>query len=86
MKQFDYTLKTEQGIHARPAGLLVKEANRFPGTEIKLSLQDRSAGATQLLRLMSLGAKQGDTVTVTVSGGDEQGAFAAMQTFFANHL
>ena len=29
MKTFDYTVKDELGIHARPAGLLVKEAKNF---------------------------------------------------------
>ena len=29
MKTFDYTIKDELGIHARPAGLLVKEAKKF---------------------------------------------------------
>ena len=30
MKEFKYTIKDELGIHARPAGLLVKEAAAFP--------------------------------------------------------
>lgn len=29
MKSFEYTVKDELGIHARPAGLLVKEAKKF---------------------------------------------------------
>ena len=29
MKTFEYTIKDELGIHARPAGLLVKEAKKF---------------------------------------------------------
>ena len=86
MKQFTYTLTSPHGIHARPAGLLAKEAARFPGTEITVSHGEKSAGATQLLRLMSLGVKQGDTVTVAVSGGNEQGAMKAMEAFFANQL
>lgn len=86
MKQFTYTLTSPHGIHARPAGLLAKEAARFPETEITVSHGEKSAGATQLLRLMSLGVKQGDTVTVAVSGGDEQGAMTAMESFFANQL
>ena len=30
MKEFKYVIKDEQGIHARPAGLFVKEAAAFP--------------------------------------------------------
>lgn len=29
MKTFEYTIKDELGIHARPAGLLVKEAKKY---------------------------------------------------------
>ena len=29
MKTFEYTIKDELGIHARPAGMLVKEAKNF---------------------------------------------------------
>ena len=29
MKTFEYTIKDELGIHARPAGMLVKEAKKF---------------------------------------------------------
>lgn len=29
MKQFSYTITDEVGIHARPAGLLVKEAKKY---------------------------------------------------------
>ena len=45
MKEFKYTIKDELGIHARPAGLLVKEAAAFPckvtiekgGKEVKIA-------------------------------------------------
>ena len=29
MKDFMYTVKDEQGIHARPAGMLAKEAKKY---------------------------------------------------------
>ena len=29
MKQFQYTIKDELGVHARPAGLLVKLAKQY---------------------------------------------------------
>ena len=29
MKSFEYTIKDELGIHARPAGLLAKEAKKY---------------------------------------------------------
>ena len=85
MKQFTYTITDPVGIHARPAGLLVKAARAF-SSAITLEAGGRSAGATKLMALMSLGIKQGDAVTVTVEGEDEEQAAAAMEQFFRDNL
>lgn len=57
MKAFSYTITDALGIHARPAGLLAREAAAFPGTVITVAKDGHSARATQLMRLMSLGVK-----------------------------
>ena len=85
MKSFEYTIKDELGIHARPAGLLAKRAKEFE-SEITLTKGDRSALCSRLLSLMSLGIKQGDKVSVTVVGVDEEAAAEAMKEFFENNL
>ena len=63
MKEFTYTVTNPVGIHARPAGLLVKEAKQFTST-VTFIKGDKSARATSLMKLMGMGVKQGDTVTV----------------------
>lgn len=85
MKTFNYTIKDEVGIHARPAGMLAKEAKSFK-SEILVEKGGKSVNATKLMMLMGLGVKCGDTVTVTVSGEDEDAAAAAMEAFFAANL
>ena len=85
MKSFDYTIKDELGIHARPAGLLAKRAKEFE-SKITLTMGDRSALCSRLLSVMSLGIKQGDRVIVTAVGADEDEAAAAMKDFFENNL
>lgn len=86
MKSFTYTIVDPVGIHARPAGLLVKAAKAFAGTEISVSKGDKTAKSTQLMKLMGLGVKGGDTVTVTADGPDEEKAIAAMEQFFKENL
>ena len=86
MKSFTYTITDPVGIHARPAGLLVKAAKAFAGTEISVTKGDKTAKSTQLMKLMGLGVQGGDTVTVTADGPDEEKAIAAMEQFFKKNL
>ena len=85
MKTFTYTVQDELGIHARPAGLLVKEAKKFE-SECTITKDGKTKKLTQLMMLMSLGVKQGDTVTVSVDGADEDAAVASLKEFFENNL
>lgn len=85
MKQFEYTITDAQGIHARPAGLLAKEAKRFASV---CTIQKGAAvcSLTRLMQLMSLGIKCGDTVIVRAEGADEAAAIAALEAFCRAHL
>ena len=85
MRQFQYTITDPVGIHARPAGLLVKAAKALDST-VTVEKGGRSAAATKLMALMGLGIKGGDTVTVSVEGGDEQASLTAMEQFFRENL
>jgi len=68
------------GMHARHAGLLVQEAKKFTSA-VTLSLGERSADAKRILGLMGLGVKQGDLVTLTVEGEDEDAAALRLKAF-----
>ena len=77
--------KDELGIHARPAGLLVKEAKKYE-SECTITKDGKTKKLTQLMMLMSLGVKQGETVTVTAEGADEDAAIAGLKEFFEANL
>lgn len=85
MKTFNYEIKDEIGIHARPAGLLVKEAKNFT-SKATLRKGDKAADLTKLMAIMSLGVKCGDVITVDVEGEDEAAAAAALEEFFSKNL
>ena len=85
MKQFNYTITDEVGIHARPAGMLAKTATGFQ-SEIIIEKDGKTVNATKLMMLMGMGIKCGDTVTVTVTGEDEEVAADALQDFFSTNL
>ena len=85
MKEFKYVVQDELGLHARPAGLLVKEAAKFKSA-ITLDSGAKKADAKRIMAVMSMGVKQGVEVTVTVDGEDEYAAFEAIKTFFETNL
>ncbi len=86
MKEFDYIVNDELGIHARPAGQLAKLAKGYADTVITITKGDKTVKATQLMKLMNLCVKQGATVTVKVEGPQEEEAFAEVQKFFNDNL
>ncbi len=86
MKEFKYTITDPLGIHARPAGLLAKTAKSFGDTVVTVTKDGSTVKASQLMKLMGLGVKQGDTVTVAADGPTEEEAIAAMQKFFEENL
>jgi len=63
----------EEGLHARPAAEFVKAAKAY-GSQIKVIKGDTEANAKSSLNLMTLGAKQGDTLTIRAEGEDEEAA------------
>lgn len=81
MKQFNYVIKDEVGIHARPASELVKEAKKY-SSAITIAKGDKSAAATKLMAVMSLGVKCGEEITVSVEGEDEETAVESLKSFF----
>ncbi|MCD8095447.1 MAG: HPr family phosphocarrier protein [Ruminococcus sp.] len=85
MKKFDYTITNEVGIHARPAGLLVQKVKEFDST-VTIEKDGASCKASKLIALMGLGVKQGDTVTVSIEGSDEQTAAVELERFFKENL
>lgn len=85
MKSFAYKIKDEIGIHARPAGLLVKKAKEFE-SEITIDKNGKKVAATKLMALMGMGIKSGDTVTVTADGSDEDRAIKEIEEFFSKNL
>ncbi len=87
MKTFRYTIQDPLGIHARPAGLLSKEAKQYLST-ITVSNNDSVPGVDvrRLMAIMGLCIKGGDTVLVSAEGQDEDTAIDGIKAFFENNL
>jgi phosphocarrier protein len=87
MRQFDFAVRDPLGLHARPAGMLVKLAQGFASeATVRLERTDQEVSLKRLLAVMGLGVKGGDRITVTVNGADEAQAVAAMEAWLKEHL
>ncbi len=86
MKSFDYVITDPVGIHARPAGILVKEVKNYKDSVVTLTKGEKSVNLLKLMALMQMGVKQGDKVTVSVEGGDEAAVCAKIEEFFKANL
>jgi phosphocarrier protein len=85
MKEFTYTVRDKVGIHARPAGMLVKLVKEY-SSDVYIEKGDKRIKADRLIAVMNMGIKQGDTVTITIEGDDEEEAYKSLYSFFEKNL
>ena len=85
MKEFEFVVTDPQGIHARPAGLLVKEAKKFE-SNISVFKGARKGDLKKIFTVMALGVKQGETIKVQVEGADEEQAASTVEAFLKQNF
>lgn len=82
---FNYVIKDQIGLHARPATLLVNLVKSVNST-VTVEKEGKTADAEKLLALMGLAITQGDEVKVIIEGEDEKEAEKKLQNFFQKNL
>lgn len=85
MKEFEFVVTDPQGIHARPAGPLVKEAKKFE-SNISVFKGARKGNLKKIFTVMALGVKQGETIKVQVEGADEEQAASTVEAFLKENF
>ncbi len=85
MRELKYVITDPEGIHARPAGELVKAVKDFQSA-ITISKDGKSADAKRIIGIMGLAVKKDQEITVTAEGEDEASAIAAIDTFLKENL
>jgi len=76
--EIELELRNEVGLHARPAGLLVRTLSGVDA-EVTVRLGDQEADGKSVLALMSLGARQGDRIRVRARGPQAEAALAKVK-------
>ena len=85
MKEVKYTIVDPVGFHARPAGAVAKALKAFDA-KVTVFKGDKSADMTKLLKVMGLGIKQGDEITIQVEGDDEAACAEAIEKFLKENF
>ena len=85
MKELKYVITDLEGIHARPAGLLVKKANEFQ-SKVMIGKGEKKADAKRIFWVIGFGVKKDDEIFVSAEGEDEEAAIAAMEQFLKENL
>lgn len=85
MLEFKHKIKDPVGLHARPAGLLVKKAGEYQ-SKISLMKDNRTADAKSMLSIMALGAKTENELLIRIEGQDEEVAMTELEQFFEANL
>ena len=85
MKECKYVIKDEQGIHARPAGLFVKEAAAFP-CKVTIEKDGKEADAKRIFAVMGLAVKCGQEITLKTDGENEEEAMNKLSAFLEENL
>lgn len=87
MYTLEYTVTDPMGLHARPAGLLVKRAAAFQSSiAVKNPETGKSVDAKRIMGVMSLGVKQGNKIELIIEGEDEDEAKAELEGFLKENL
>ncbi len=67
------TVKNEQGLHMRPAGVLVGEMGKFR-SDVKINFNGNEYDGKSIMNVMAACIKCGSEITVSCEGEDEQEA------------
>ncbi|NOY57702.1 MAG: HPr family phosphocarrier protein [Calditrichaeota bacterium] len=77
MMKKKFTIRNKYGIHARPAGQLVKTASKFK-SQVYISKNGKEVNAKSIMGVLMLEAGQNSEVEIRVEGEDEAEALAAI--------
>ena len=85
MVKFTFTVQDELGLHARPAGALVKEAAKCT-SKVTIRKGEKTGDAKRIFNVMGLSVKANEEVEITVEGENEAEEAAALEAFIKENV
>lgn len=86
MKSFTYTLQNEMPMLLGSAGRLAHLAKCYPDTTGTLEMGTRRADLSKPMKIMTMGIRKGDKVTVSVDGPSEVELFDVLCNHFSSAM
>ncbi|NMA65765.1 MAG: HPr family phosphocarrier protein [Clostridiaceae bacterium] len=80
-----FVLQCPIGLHARPASVLISEAEKFK-SEISIRYNNKEVSLKSIIGVMTLGIKTNESFEVIVNGEDEEQAMDRLDTFFNEEI
>jgi phosphocarrier protein len=81
MERMTLIVQNETGLHARPAAMLMRLAEKFQ-SQIQLEKNGRNCNAKSIMGILSMGVGKGDELVITADGPDATQAIQAIQELF----
>lgn len=77
------TIGISNGLEARPIAMLVQVASQYT-SNIYLESEARKVNAKSIMGMMSLELDNGESVTVSIDGADEEEAMKSIEEYLSN--
>ena len=84
MITLEVTFKNEEGLHARPATEIAKNASKYT-CDIKLNVNGKEYNAKSVLNIMSAGIKNNTQIKIICDGVDESQALTGVLETLKNN-
>ena len=85
MVKITFKVNDEMGLHARPAGMLVKEAAKYT-SKVTIQKGEKTGDAKRIFNVMSLSIKANEEVALRVEGEKEEEDAAALEAFIKENI
>jgi phosphocarrier protein len=84
-KTKDFIIKNELGLHLRPAGLLVKTANKYEA-DITVEKDGVQADGKSIIGITTLNATKNSKITIKVCGKDADQALEELERLITGNF
>ena len=81
----EFTIANKQGLHARPAALLVQIAEKYD-SEVTIAKDQEKVNGKSIMGILMLGAHYQSKITVTIEGSDCQEAMDDIERFLESNI